>query len=418
MWESLLLWVLRGYVDSGCLQLTFSDGRVETMGERAEPVIAVTLLDPDLPRKILINPEVALGEAYMDGTMMIAGDDLIGFLQLVMRSGRKKTSPVSWLLKLNKGLTRLSDWNPLPKARANVAHHYDISPELYGLFLDPNRQYTCAYFCEPGMTLEQAQTAKMQHIGRKLLLKPGMRVLDIGCGFGTLAISLACDYGVRVLGVTLSEVQLAEARQKALAAGVADRVEFRLQDYREVTGPFDRIVSVGMMEHVGRPHLGTYFNKVNDLLTPDGVALIHYIAHPQKADRNSPWFEKYIFPGSYCPTLAEVSPHLGRSGLILADLEAWRGHYDPTLAGWRANFEKNIDRIRALTDERFIRMWRYYLVAAEVTFAEGLLTIHQLQLARSQSAVPKARDYLYPAPEQMDYDYAAPQAMAVSSAAR
>ncbi|MBC7478564.1 MAG: class I SAM-dependent methyltransferase [Pseudorhodobacter sp.] len=418
MWESVLVGIMRSFLDGGGLHLTLPSGRVERFGPADGPDVAVTLTDPALPRKILMNPEVALGEAYMDGTLRIAGDDVKGFLQVLMRSGTRKHSAIGWLLRLNKAMTRLSDWNPLPKARANVAHHYDISPELYGLFLDPNKQYTCAYFREPGMTLEQAQTAKMEHVGRKLLLKPGMRVLDIGCGFGTLAIALARDYDVRVLGVTLSEVQLAEARQRAVAEGVADRVEFRLQDYREVTGPFDRIVSIGMMEHVGRPHLGTYFDKVNGLLTPDGVALIHYIAHPKHAERNSPWFEKYIFPGSYCPTLAEVSPHVGRSGLILTDLEAWRGHYDPTLAGWRENFERNVDRIRALTDDRFIRMWRYYLVAAEVTFAEGLLTIHQLQLARSQDAVPKARDYLYPAPQVMDYLYPAGQPVTVSRAAR
>ncbi len=397
MWENLLVWTLRSFIDAEHLRLTLPSGRVEKFGLAAAPVIAVTLLDAALPRKILLNPELVLGEAYMAGTLTIGGDDLKGFLQLAMRAGkRSRWSPVALLVRWHKAMMRLSDWNPLPKARANVAHHYDISPELYGLFLDESKQYTCAYFREPGMTLEQAQIAKMTHIGRKLRIAPGMRVLDIGCGFGTLAISLARDYGARVVGVTLSEVQLAEARGRAADAGVADRVEFRLQDYREVTGPFDRIVSIGMMEHVGRPHLGGYFRKVTELLTPEGVALIHYIAHPHMPDPNSPWFEKYIFPGSYCPTLAEVSPHLGRTGLILTDLEAWRGHYDATLAGWRANFERNIDRIRELTDAQFIRMWRYYLVAAEVTFAEGLLTVHQLQLTRRQDAVPAARDYLYP----------------------
>ncbi len=413
MWEDLLIWVLRGFIDKGHLQLTLPSGRVETIGLTTGPVVAVALLDASLPRKLLSNPELTIGEAYMDGTMTIADNDLKGFLRLVIGSGcGARWSPMTWLVRLNKAMMRLSDWNPLPKARANVAHHYDISPELYGLFLDPNKQYTCAYFRDPGMTLEQAQTAKMAYIGRKLLLEPGMRVLDIGCGFGTLAIALAQDHGVRVVGVTLSEVQLAEAKQRAVAAGVADRVEFRLQDYRQVTGPFDRIVSIGMMEHVGKPHLGTYFRKVNDLLTPDGVALIHYIARPQMPDRNSPWFEKYIFPGSYCPTLSEVSPHLGRSGLILADLETWHGHYDPTLVGWRENFEKNVDRIRELTDERFIRMWRYYLMSAEITFSEGLLTIHQLQLTKRRAAVPKSRDYLYQAPVP------AAVSSAVSSAAR
>ena len=398
MWDALLVRILRGYLDGGRLHLTLPDGRAQLVGPGGGLEVAVRLHDAALPRKILLNPELALGEAYMAGTLTLGGDDLIGFLRLVLRSrGGSRWSPMALLVRLHKAMLWISDWNPIPRARANVAQHYDLSSELYGLFLDANKQYTCAYFREPAMTLEAAQVAKMAHVGRKLLIKPGMRVLDIGCGFGTLAISLARDYGARVVGVTLSQVQLAEARQRAQAAGVADRVEFRLQDYREVTGPFDRIVSIGMMEHVGRPHLKTYFRKVHDLLTPDGVALIHYIAHPQRPERNSPWFEKYIFPGTYCPALSEVTPHLEKVGLILTDLEAWRGHYDPTLAAWRANFEANADRIRALTDARFLRMWRYYLVAAEVSFAEGLRTVHQLQLARRQDAVPASRDYLYPA---------------------
>ena len=397
MWEFLLVRMLRGYIDAGHLQLTLPSGRVAELGSGTGLMVAVELKDKSLPRRILLNPELAIGEAYMDGTLVIAGDDLRGFLKLVIASSRNgaSRSPVLLLMRLHKALMRLSDWNPVAKARANVAHHYDISPELYGLFLDPNKQYTCAYFREPGMTLEQAQAAKMAHIGKKLLIKPGMRVLDIGCGFGTLAITLARDWGAKVVGVTLSEVQLAEARQRAVAAGLADRVEFRLQDYRLVEGPFDRIVSVGMMEHVGRPHLKTYFQKVHDLLTPEGVALIHYIGHPDKPAPISPWYQKYIFPGAYCPALSEVTPHLEGSHLVLADVEAWRDQYNPTLAGWFANFERNIERIRQLTDERFCRMWRYYLRSAEVTFAEGFLTIHQLQLARRQDAVPKTRDYLY-----------------------
>jgi len=416
MWDKLLIWMLAGLIDAGPLQVTMPDGRVERFGPAGRSLVAVTLHDPALPRKIVLNPEVAIGEAYMDGTLTIAGDDLKGFLTLAIRSnGHSSWSPMAALMRAHKALMRLKDWNPIPKARANVAHHYDISPELYGLFLDPNKQYTCAYFSEPDMTLEEAQTAKMTHVARKLLIEPGMRVLDIGCGFGTLAISLARDYGARVLGVTLSEVQLAEAKQRAVAAGVADRVEFRLQDYREVTGPFDRIVSVGMMEHVGRPHLGTYFRKVRDLLTPDGVAMIHYIGHPDKPAPISPWYQKYIFPGAYCPALSEVLPILEHRKIVLTDIEVWRDHYNPTLAGWRENFERNIDRIRELTDERFLRMWRYYLTSAEVTFAEGLLTIHQLQLAKRQDAVPKARDYLYAARTYLP----AEKAMAnVSTAAR
>lgn len=396
MWEQLFARVLRGGIGAGRLHLTMADGRKMDFGPGGGPEVSVQLLDADLPGQILMNPELAIGEAYMDGRLTIGDDDLKAFLTLAMRvGGGSRWSLIEMLMRARKALMRLSDWNPAQKARRNVAHHYDLSEELYDSFLDANKQYTCAYFRDAGASLDQAQIDKMAHIGRKLLIRPGMRVLDIGSGFGTLGITLARDWGARVTGVTLSEVQLAEARQRAQAAGVADRVEFRLQDYRDVTGPFDRVVSIGMMEHVGRPHLGTYFRKVAQLLTPEGVALIHYIGRPKRPEAISPWYQKYIFPGAYCPSLSEVTPILEKTGLILCDMEAWRGHYDPTLAAWRAKFEANADRMRALTDERFLRMWRYYLLSAEITFAEGLLTIHQLQLAKTQGAVPASRDYLY-----------------------
>ena len=396
MWGYLLFAALRRGIGTGQLDLTLADGRQETFGPGGAPSVVVRLFDPALPRKVLLNPEVALGEAYMDGTLTIAGDDIKGFMTLVMRfGGTSRWSLTGALIRLRKAALWLADWNRVAKARANVAHHYDLSAALYDAFLDANKQYTCAYFRDDDMSLEAAQLAKMDHIGRKLLIRPGMRVLDIGSGFGTLAIALAQNFGAQVTGVTLSEVQLAEAKRRAEAAGVADRVSFRLQDYRHVTGTFDRVVSVGMMEHVGRPHLATYFRKVKDLLAPDGVALIHYIGRPNPPAQISAWFQKYIFPGAYCPSLSEVMPVLEQNRLVLCDLEVWRGHYDRTLAAWRANFEAQADRMQALTDARFIRMWRYYLVSAEVSFAEGLLTVHQLQLARSQSAVPASRDYLY-----------------------
>ncbi len=397
MWDDILIRVLRSGIKTGQLHLTLADGRQFDFGSGGRPSVRVMLTDPDLPRKVLLNPEVALGEAYMDGRMTIGDDKLIDFLSIVMRwAGGGSSALVDLLMKLQKLKLLVADWNPVAKSRANVAHHYDLSAELYEAFLGAHKQYTCAYFREPGMTLDQAQAAKMAHIGRKLLIEPGMRVLDIGCGFGTLAIYLAKTFGARVTGVTLSEVQLAEARQRAISAGVADKVEFILQDYRLTRGPFDRVVSVGMMEHVGRPQLKTYFNKVADLLTPDGVALIHYIGRPQKPERISPWFQKYIFPGAYCPSLSEVAPIVEKQGLVLCDMEVWRGHYDPTLAAWRANFDANVDRMRKLTDDRFVRMWRYYLASSEVSFAQGLLTVHQLQLAKRQEAVPVSRDYLYP----------------------
>ena len=396
MWDGLFIRALRRGIGTGQLTVTFPDGRRMTFGPGGQPAVAAHIRDPDLTRRILLNPELALGEAYTDGTMTIEGDDLIGFLQLIMRFRTGAGwSVLDLLMKLNKARNWLADLNPARKARANVAHHYDLTGEIYDAFLDRNKQYTCAYFREPGMTLDEAQLAKMQHIGRKLLLRPGMRVLDIGCGFGTFAVYLAREFGARVTGITLSEVQLAEARARANAAGVTDLVDFRLQDYRSVGGQFDRVVSVGMMEHVGRPHLTTYFRKVRDLLTPNGVALIHYIGRPVAPMRISPWFQKYIFPGAYCPSLSQVLPILEREQVALCDLEVWRGHYDPTLAAWRANFDAHAERVLALTDARFIRMWRYYLASAEVSFSEGLLTIHQLQLARSQSAVPASRDYLY-----------------------
>ena len=397
MWDALFIKVLRRGIVSGRLAVTFADGRQVVFGPGGAPSVAVRLNDPGLTRRMMQNPELALGEAYTDGALTIEGDDLTGFLTLVMRFHvPSRWTGLALLMRLNKARNWLADLNPAARARANVAHHYDLSAEIYDAFLDRDKLYTCAYFRDPGMTLDQAQQAKIAHIGRKLLIRPGMQVLDIGCGFGSLAIALARDFGAQVTGVTLSQVQLAEARTRAQAAGVADRVTFHLQDYRDVTGPFDRVVSVGMMEHVGRPHLATFFCKVRDLLTPDGVALIHYIGRPAPPMKISPWFQKYIFPGAYCPSLSQVMPILEDERIALCDLEVWRGHYNPTLAAWRASFEANADRILALTDARFIRMWRYYLAASEVSFSEGLLTIHQLQLARTQDAVPASRDYLYP----------------------
>jgi cyclopropane-fatty-acyl-phospholipid synthase len=397
MWDSLLLAVLRLGVRTGRLRLTLADGTVHDIGPGGAPEVAVTLHDPTLPRRFLLRPDLTMGEAYMDGSLTIEGNDIRSFLTFALRNARGRRVPglVRLPVDLWKRAKSWAIWNHIGVARKNVAHHYDISDELYDLFLDENKQYTCAYFRRPEMTLEEAQQAKMAHIGAKLLLRPGMRVLDIGCGFGTLAITLAQDYGVHVVGVTLSEVQLAEARRRAVEAGVADQVEFRLQDYRTVEERFDRVVSVGMMEHVGLPHLRTYFQKVADLMPPEGVALIHYIGRWSPPGTISPWFNKYIFPGAYCPAISEAMRAVERTGLVLADLEVWRGHYERTLQEWLKRFDRNIDRIRQLQDDRFVRMWRYYLQSAELGFSEGHLVIHQLQLAKGRYAVPGTRDYLY-----------------------
>lgn len=399
MWDQALTKLLDMGVRTGRLGLTFADGTRREFGPGGAPETGVTLHDTDLPRMFLLRPDLAMGEAYMDGRLAIDNDDVRSFLTFVLRNarGRRLPAPLPQLAALWGRAKSWSIWNHMGVARRNVAHHYDISPDLYDLFLGETKQYTCAYFRRPDMTLDEAQAAKMAHIGGKLLLQPGMRVLDIGCGFGTLALALARDHGVEVTGITLSEVQLAKAQARAREAGLEGQITFRLQDYRNVTETYDRVVSVGMMEHVGLPHLRTYFQKVADLMPQDGVALIHYIGRWSTPGTISPWFDKYIFPGAYCPTISEAMRVVEKTGMILSDLEVWRGHYERTLQEWLKRFDANIDRVRQLQDERFVRMWRYYLQAAEMGFAEGYMVIHQLQLTKARGTVPMTRDYLYPA---------------------
>ena len=333
----------------------------------------------------------------MDGTLTIAGDDLRGFLALVMQN--LNDQPANWrdqLLHLRAlFLRRLDQFNPMSRARKNVAHHYDLSGALYDLFLDEDKQYSCAYFAHPGMTLEQAQRAKKAHIAGKLLLEPGMTVLDIGCGWGGMALTLARDFGARVVGVTLSEEQHKIATRRAVEAGLADRVEFRLADYRTVTETFDRVVSVGMFEHVGAPHYREYFRNVHARLAPDGVALIHTIGRVTPPGATSPWITKYIFPGGYCPSLSEMMAAVEKEGFWSTDVEVWRLHYAETLRHWHDRFMANRDKARALYDDRFCRMWRYYLIASEMTFRHFGQVVFQVQLAHRQDAVPLTRDYLY-----------------------
>lgn len=402
MWEKAFEVFLSRLVEKGTLVVTLPSGRVVRAGQGA-PEIAVTLHDPALPRRLCLTPEMALGEAYMDGTLTIAGDDLRGLMTLVTRNVARAQQLPLWggiagrLRDLKRGFDQ---WNPAHRAQANVAHHYDLSGALYDLFLDADKQYSCAYFRDPGMTLEEAQAAKKAHIAGKLLLEPGMRVLDIGCGWGGMALTLARDHGARVVGVTLSEEQIKLARERAKAAGLEDRVEFHLMDYRKVEGPFDRIVSVGMFEHVGVPHYREYFGKVRDLLTPDGVALIHTIGRLRPPTSTSPWITKYIFPGGYCPALSEVTAAIEKERVEQTDIEVWRHHYAMTLRHWHDRFVGRIEEAKRLYDERFCRMWRFYLIASELTFVEGHQVVFQLQLARRKDAVPLTRDYLYPAEER------------------
>ncbi len=394
MWNSLFKRLLRKLIRSGNLRLTLPDGTKMVLGDHQGDPIEVTLTDPDLPRKFMLNPELAIGEAYTDGTLTIVGDDLYGLIALGVRNfslgrGHGAESLFAPLLK------PLKQFNPTTRARKNVAHHYDLSGELYDLFLDEDRQYSCAYFRDPGMTLEEAQLAKKHHIAHKLCLKPDMRVLDIGCGWGGMALTLAQDFGVQVVGVTLSQEQHALATKRVADAGLSDRIEIRLQDYRKVTETFDRIVSVGMFEHVGVPHYREYFRHVHDKLSEDGIALIHTIGRCAPPSRTSPWIDKYIFPGGYVPSLSEAHRAIEKEDLFTTDVEVWRLHYAETLKHWHDRFMDNIDRAREIYDERFCRMWRFYLVASELTFRMHRQVVFQFQLSRTQTAVPLTRDYLY-----------------------
>jgi cyclopropane-fatty-acyl-phospholipid synthase len=400
MWDTVLDKLLRRLVREGHLIVTFPDGTVRAYGERALPPVAVQLRNPALPGRLVRAPDLAMGEGYMDGTLTVTGDDLPGLLALLL--GNARAGRADWwrfpLTRAQRALRVVSQFNPAQRSRANVAHHYDLSSSLYDLFLDADRQYSCAYFRTPEDTLEQAQAQKKAHIAAKLRLQPGLRVLDIGCGWGGMALTLAREHGAHVTGVTLSEEQHRIATQRARDAGLADRIDIRLMDYRAVTGTFDRIVSVGMFEHVGVPHYREYFAKVAALLAPDGVALIHTIGRSGRPGVTSPWIAKYIFPGGYVPALSEVMPAVQDSDLWTTDVEVWRLHYAETLRHWRARFEANIDKVRDLYDERFCRMWRYYLVASEMTFRHHGQCVFQIQLAHRQDAVPLTRDYLHAAP--------------------
>jgi cyclopropane-fatty-acyl-phospholipid synthase len=402
MWDHVLDHMLGRLVKAGTLRVEMPDGKVLRHGDGTLPDVKVSLKDASLPGKLVRNPDLAVGEAYMDGSLVIAGDDLHGLLTLAIRN-TTETGKVWWQRLFDQAqvaLKVLSQFNPTPRARRNVAHHYDLSGELYDLFLDADRQYSCGYFKQPTDTLEQAQAQKKAHIAAKLRIEPGMKVLDIGCGWGGLGLTLARDYGAQVLGVTLSEEQHKIARHRAEMAGLGGQVEFRLTDYRHVTGQFDRVVSVGMFEHVGVPHYREFFRHVSDRLAPGGVALIHTIGRAAPPSFTSPWITRYIFPGGYVPALSEMMTAVEHEGLWTTDVEVWRMHYAETLRHWHDRFMANIDRARTIYDDRFCRMWRYYLVASELTFRHGRQCVFQVQLAHDQQAVPLTRDYIAASPSR------------------
>jgi cyclopropane-fatty-acyl-phospholipid synthase len=396
MWTSLLDRMLAHIVRVGTLRLTLPDGTQRSFGTGA-PELAITVHDPGLAAKVIANPSLAVGEAYMDQRLEIENDDLRAFFRFMIPNINAAGSP--WFqLPLDAGrrvARRFRQFAPESKAQANVAHHYDLSRALYDLFLDDDRQYSCAYFERDDMDINEAQAAKKQHIARKLRIEPGMRVLDIGCGWGGMGLTLAQDYGAEVVGVTLSREQHALAVERVRAAGLEGKVDFRLTDYRHVTERFDRIVSVGMFEHVGVPHYNEYFSFVNRALKDDGLALIHTIGHVGPANEADTWITKYIFPGGYTPALSEMQKAIDRQFLVTCDIEVLRLHYARTLGAWYERFMQNEDAARALYDERFVRMWRWYLLSMEASFAVGRLLVYQVQLGKRLDAAPITRDYLY-----------------------
>jgi cyclopropane-fatty-acyl-phospholipid synthase len=383
-------------ITEGDLTIIDAAGRRHRLGDgRGRPAV-IRLHDRSLHHRLAIDPFLHVGEAYMDGTLTLEQGSLYDFLDICAANiERIWAHPLSRAVAaLDRLLRRLHQYNPAPRACANAAHHYDLSGTLYDLFLDADRQYSCAYFTHDHDDLEQAQRDKKRHLAAKLLLKPGLRVLDIGSGWGGLGLYLAKAGAGEVVGITLSKEQLKVSRERAGRAGLADRVRFELCDYRALRGQFDRIVSVGMFEHVGVRHYPEFFGAVRDRLTDDGVALLHSIGRADGPGATNPWIRKYIFPGGYAPALSEVLPVVERLGLCVTDIEILRLHYAKTLQLWRSRFMANRARIAELYDERFCRMWEFYLVGSELTFRRMGHMVFQLQLANRQDAVPLTRDYV------------------------
>ena len=390
----LLSRLLDSLIRVGRLTVIDANGRQHVFGADATPAVTIRLHDPSLHWRLLLQPGLSAGEAYMDGRLTVEDASLYEFLDLIGRNnaGARK----GWLKgpfgRVDRLLRRLKQFNPVRRSRRNVAHHYDLSGELYDLFLDTDRQYSCAYFADPDESLETAQLRKKQHIAAKLLIEPGMRVLDVGCGWGGLSLYLADRLGANVTGITLSEEQLKVANDRAEQAGLAGRARFHLRDYRSERGVYDRIVSVGMFEHVGVNHYDAFFRMLRDSLAEGGVALLHTIGRNSGPGSTNPWLQKYIFPGGYSPALSEVTRSIERSGLWTMDIEVLRLHYARTLRHWRERFLANRDRIKDLYDERFCRMWEFYLAGSEISFRYLNCAVYQVQIARRRDAVPLVRE--------------------------
>jgi cyclopropane-fatty-acyl-phospholipid synthase len=390
--------MLTSFIRRGSLTVIDAAGTTHRFAGAATvgvPDVTMRLTDASLYRKLFFNPELHAGEAYMDGRMSFPGSSLRDFLTLFSMNRRAlRAFPMQRVFQgAARAMKRFQQANPVGKAQANVAHHYDLGNEFYQLFLDEGLFYSCAYFRDDSDTLEAAQLNKCRLIAAKLCLKPGLKVLDIGCGWGGLALYLARVADVEVVGCTLSKEQHAFAVERARAAGLAHRVKFELIDYRHVNAKFDRIVSVGMFEHVGVAHYDEFFARINDLMVDDGVMLLHSIGKMSPPGTASPWLRKYIFPGAYSPALSEVFPAVERNQLWVTDVEFLRVHYATTLRHWHDRFETNRAKVAALYDERFCRMWEFYLISAEMMFRTGAQQVFHMQLARQRDAAPIVRDY-------------------------
>jgi cyclopropane-fatty-acyl-phospholipid synthase len=391
-------WLLQSiadrFVHRGDFRVTTADGRVFTFGDGSGKPVAIRFTSRKALREVLLDPELKFGEAYMDGTMVIEQGTIADVLHVLCQNDAGAARPGGPLHLLRYWMRRFQQRNPRPKSQRNVAHHYDLDERLYSLFLDADRQYSCGYFESPDQSLDDAQLAKKRHLAAKLLLQKDHRVLDIGCGWGGLGLYLAEFCGAKVKGVTLSKEQLAIAQQRAAEKQLSTQAQFTLEDYRDVQGPFDRIVSVGMFEHVGVVNYETFFRKCASLLADDGVFLLHSIGRSEGPGITNPWIAKYIFPGGYIPALSEILPHIERAGLLVTDIEILRLHYAETLKAWRERFLVHKNDVQRIYDPSFVRMWEFYLAAAEMNFRDHAAMVMQLQLTKRQGVVPMTRDYI------------------------
>lgn len=407
----LLRSFLKRCVRQGALAVETVRGEQFNVGDGTGVPVRLRFMDRGAEREILFNPAVALGELFSSRRLVVLDGNIADLLELLGRNLKSMTPPA--LGAVRQRVRTALGWahvrNTAQRSRRQIAHHYDQDGRLCDLFLDPDKQYSCAYFEYPGQSLDAAQRAKKRHIAAKLLVEPGARVLDIGCGWGGLALYLAQECGASVTGITLSEEQLAIARQRAADNKLSSRIDFRLMDYRKVTGPFDRVVSVGMFEHVGPADYGTYFQTANRILADDGVMLLHSIGRFDGVSATNPWIAKHVFPGGHIPALSEVLPEIEKSGLIVTDVEILRLHYAETLAAWRRAFLSRYDEAVRLFGEEFCRMWEFYLAASETGFRYGNLMVFQIQLAKRLDAVPLTRGYIAErearlAQYEMDFD--------------